>query len=531
MVQLRSFRAPPVPTSRFHELQEQMKFGKEEKDRNPEKEPPLNMAGIQGDLLLGHEKSEEAIVFFKLIDHALFKDFLLALPLTSAADVFRPDPEDKKRVAFLTGKAVPDIRFSVAFTLSGLQALGRDPGSTGLLGALAQKLSGRAVAELNDPDPATWMVGKPTDDFDGVIIVTVSEGSDLDAVLASKFDKASAGKFGHIQVFEPLRGKSRPGGAVGHEHFGFLDGVSQPGIRGCVDAAQTILLTQTSSDDPDQGLPGQDLLWPGEFVLGYETQVAGDDFAEKGPPLDLPQPWMKDGAFLVLRRLQQFVPEFHAGITQAATQQGMSNDLLAAQIVGRWPNGAPVLKSSTDDPDLGTDPQKNNDFEFGDDRKGLTCPWAAHIRKAYPRNDVPGDIDPGDDEGPAVKKAEAFTQTHRMLRRGIPFGREVQPEEEAQGKTLHERGLLFKCYVADIEEQFEFVQKAWSNAPDFAHPSSGHDVVIGQASSEGDRAFAGVGEPGKKPTFSFRPWVRMTGGAYFFVPSIDFVKGLGAATV
>ena len=57
-----------------------------------------------------------------------------------------------------------------------------------------------------------------------------------------------------------------------------------------------------------------------------------------------------------------------------------------------------------------------NNFEFGDDRQGVRCPWAAHVRKVYPRNDVPGNIDPLDED---VDQAEARTQTHRIMRRGI----------------------------------------------------------------------------------------------------------------
>src|SRR5437588_369889 len=52
----------------------------------------------------------------------------------------------------------------------------------------------------------------------------------------------------------------------GHEHFGFKDGVSQPGIRGITDPDDPIA-------NPNQGHPGQDLLWPGEFVLGYPQQI------------------------------------------------------------------------------------------------------------------------------------------------------------------------------------------------------------------------------------------------------------------
>lgn len=511
-MQLRSFRKAPVPAGGIVSSPH----------RDLGNEPVLNMEGIQGDVLLGHSKKAEAIIFFKITDPALFKSFIVGLPITSAAAVFRPDPDDSTKMAYLTGQAPPNPRFSVAFSMSGLTAIGADPGSGSLLDPLVQKLSGRAVAELKDADPSSWIVGKEEDDIDGVLIVTGAQKGDVESALSGKLgDPAGAG---YLDVHK-LIGNVREGDAEGHEHFGFLDGVSQPGIRGCVDQAQTVPLTENQNpNDPDQGLPGQDLLWPGEFVLGYSTQVAGTKFTTKGDPVDLPADWMKDGSFLVVRRLTQKVPEMHAGI-KAATPPGQRPEQLEAQIVGRWPNGAPVvLRPDADDATLGTEPARNNDFEFGGDRHGLTCPWAAHIRKAYPRDDVRGNVAPADEE--EIDAEEGNTQTHRMLRRGIQFGPEVSEEENASGQTAQDRGLLFKCYVADIADQFEFVQKLWCNNPAFAQPGSGHDSIIGQAAGGGPRTFAGVGYQGHKPSFTFQPWVEMTGGGYFFAPSIDFINSL-----
>ena len=45
-----------------------------------------------------------------------------------------------------------------------------------------------------------------------------------------------------------------------------------------------------------------------------------------------------------------------------------------------------------------------------DDAAGKLVPRAAHIRKAYPRNEK------------TPTGGEADTQTHRILRRGIPYG-------------------------------------------------------------------------------------------------------------
>lgn len=521
MDHLRSFRAAPVPT-----IQASPKIAAVAGPlRDLRNEPVLNLAAIQGDILLGHAKKAEALVFLTIQDPAVFAGFLQRLPITSCADVFRPDPGTAGSTAIATGMPPPNPRFGIALSISGLRKLDRDPGAGGLLEPLVETMAERAVAVLNDPDPATWTFGGPGEDVDGVLVITGAERADVDAALARLLVQPDAD--GYAVVGDAVTGEVRPGAAEGHEHFDFLDGVSQPGIRGCVDAAQTVPLTRNADPtEPDQGLAGQDLLWPGEFVLGYATQVAGPDFREKGDPVDLPQLWMADGSFLVVRRLTQLVPEMHDGVA-AQTPAGQSASQLEAQLVGRWPNGAAVVDHpDADDPGLGTDPARNNDFEFDGDREGLTCPWGAHIRKAYPRNDVPFNLEPSGEE---EKAAEAFTQTHRMLRRGIQFGPELTAEETASRRTTEERGLLFKCYVADIADQFEFVQQAWCNEEQFAHPDAGIDPIIGQAAGGAARPFLGVGTVRSKPAFTFEPWVRMTGGGYYFAPSLDFIRGLDAS--
>ena len=70
--------------------------------------------------------------------------------------------------------------------------------------------------------------------------------------------------------------------------------------------------------------------------------------------------------------------------------------------------------------DLPENPKRNNNFEYGDDDQGLIVPRAAHIRKVYTRDEtLPGLKDAED--------SESVTQTHRLLRRGIPFGTSFRP--------------------------------------------------------------------------------------------------------
>jgi deferrochelatase/peroxidase EfeB len=136
----------------------------------------------------------------------------------------------------------------------------------------------------------------------------------------------------------------------------------------------------------------------------------------------------KNGAFLVFRRLKQEVPEFDLAVKAAAlkidpTGEALSADLLGAQLVGRWKSGAPLINAPhADDPEFAASTPGSLDFEFDGDRCGLLCPWGAHIRKVYSRDDVPGNVGPTRDE---VEAAEAETQRHRMIRRGITYGPEL----------------------------------------------------------------------------------------------------------
>ena len=110
-----------------------------------------------------------------------------------------------------------------------------------------------------------------------------------------------------------------PGELKGHEHFGFEGGVSQPGIRGHLPGAEQNLLTPRFVDPKDRNAlkfakPGQPLIWPGEFVLGYPLQADNDDVIAGPPdPDNSPWPvWARNGSFLVFRRLRQDVAGFWA---------------------------------------------------------------------------------------------------------------------------------------------------------------------------------------------------------------------------
>ena len=154
----------------------------------------------------------------------------------------------------------------------------------------------------------------------------------------------------------------------------------------------------------------------------------------------------------------------------------------------------------------------NNAYEFGDDTDGARCPLSAHIRKTYPR----------DEETGHGRDSESNTQTHRLLRRGIPYGASFGADQG--GKATDKRGLLFLAYQKDIKGQFEFVQSAWVNDPKFPPEGNatahvpGQDPIIAQSAS-------GLFElvPGNTGITASH-FVKTSGGEYFFAPSLETLE-------
>jgi Dyp-type peroxidase family len=474
----------------------------------------LDLDDIQGDVLVGLHKNAELFVFFRISEAADFKRRLrqhVIARLTSTRQTIerRSLVTERRR----SGGARGDISagINLGFTRHGMtQLLG--PRRAALDPAFERgSADPDTITRLNDPPPSRWLPAFIAERVDGVLLIAgpderlVRHQGDLLLTILGPSVKPVYSELGQV----------RPGRQRGHEHFGFRDGISQPGIRG---------LTRPTRprSAPDQGLPGQDLVWPGEFVFGYPGQDPRNA-GRAGAAVPLPAPWARNGSFMVYRRLEQLVPEFHAFVAAEAGRLGLDKELLAARLVGRWASGAPLERAPLhDDAALAGDPMRNNDFDYRDDPYQRRCPYAAHIRKAYPRDDPAG--------------GEAETQRHRIMRAGIPFGPEVMPGET---RTLHPRGLLFVCYQIAIERQFEFIQRRFADEPGFVEGkrrpddgnpvTPGYDPIIGQAPGEGPRV---MDEPapnypaGNRRSSLTLPqqFVRLTAAGYFFMPSLSALR-------
>ena len=495
-------------------------------------ETQLDLDQIQGDVLVGLQKDFEVFLGFHIALVPPFKAALkkLAPEITTARKVY-----ERELLLRLKKEAHSPIKFNfigvnIGFTFDGLSLLGvANPQNikdkSFKAGLVAQSPT------LGDPpagpgSPATWTIGKDAT-LHGLVIVTGPDQASVNAKVAEL-----ALNFGAAWTLTKEFGMTRKV-RRGHEHFGYLDGVSQPAVRGQIDhlfPSETFLNPSLNPDNPGQGLPGADLHWPGEFVFGYPQQMR-TDIDTPGPVADGGLPWMKNGSLMVFRKLKQFVPEFDSTVDAAAKSLNMDAALLGARMVGRWKSGAPVsLSPLQDNSAQGGDELLNNDFEFGDDSDPpRRCPFSAHIRKSYPRNDITPAAT-GSTDFEERESSEADTQTHRIMRRGIPFGEELSDPEQKQRKTLKDRGLMFVCYQTSIERQFEFIIQNWVNNRGFPAANTGEDPILGQHVGA-NRARLFTGATVNYPTGPVGPTTSLpadfivpAAGGYLFVPSISALQ-------
>jgi deferrochelatase/peroxidase EfeB len=154
------------------------------------------------------------------------------------------------------------------------------------------------------------------------------------------------------------------------------------------------------------------------------------------------------------------------------------------------------------------------------DAGGLRCPYSAHIRKVNPRDDTT-DLGGG---RPTLQR--------RILRRGIAYGPPLENPRTAPEDGA-DRGLLFLCYQASIEDQFEFLSEHWANATtlpkDYSRPNqpAGHDPILGETDNASSRARI-VTLPGSDGSFETiqipSDFIIPTGGDYFFTPSLTGLR-------
>ena len=369
-------------------------------------------------------------------------------------------------------------------------------------------LDGMQKADLGDPEHEDWEVGlRAANHF--MLLVGHAEPDKLAEVVERIQQETDV--FGSITTIEEGLAQFNKAKA-GIEHFGYVDGVSQP----------LFFADEWETYKTDNN-------------IGSDEDIKFDPRADKGIVL-LKDPFGQGddnalGSYFVFRKLEQNVKGFKLAESQLADRLELAegdDERAGAMLVGRFEDGTPVQLDFREG--LINNSVLNN-FAY-DPADASKCPYHAHIRKVNPRFD------------PVKKEDVQVNINHMMARRGIPFGTRTDEPNDGHiyNKPEKDVGLLFMSYQKSITNQFEFIQKNWANSPnqptidpdDTDGPNAevvGIDPVIGQIKGGQNRISIGEfaktwRDPESMKEASFEQFVTMKGGGYFFAPSMSFLENL-----
>jgi deferrochelatase/peroxidase EfeB len=377
---------------------------------------------------------------------------------------------------------------AVAITYSGLAALGVPEDSLrSFPEAFQAGMAGRASELLdngaNNPDNWEPQFGR------GIVHIGVSIFSDT----KDKWQRTMATARQHYEGRPGLTIVSAEdfGGQPGSLNpLGYRDSIGQPAIEG-------------SGVEP---LPGQGrAIKAGEFILGYP--------GEAGVPLAAPYPEIlgRNGTYVGLRKYQSRVGAFNRFL-QANAGTADERELLAAKLVGRWRSGAPLtLAPDRDDPALGGDPMRNNDFTYAADQRGLKVPRGSHMRRMNPRD--------------TEMELLVDVNIHRIIRRSTTFGAPYDPNALSELDDETPRGLHFLFISAKAMATMEFLQREWVNNGNFMDLGEERDPNVGL--QEDGAVFTVPAEPVRRRVHGIETFNVLRGGEYFFLPSLSALRWIG----
>ena len=385
--------------------------------------------------------------------------------------------------AHTTSPAAADTWVSVSLTYQGLRALGVPQDSLDSFAwEFQQGMAARAKAlgDVGEASPENWERPLGTNDVHVVVTALSPDQQGLEAAIG----RARAA-FSDLPGVQPIWRQDCHALATEREPFGFRDGIGHPAVEG-------------------SGIPGsnskEEPFKAGEFVLGYLDETGAM------PPMPRPEVLGRNGSYVVFRKLHQRVAAFRQYLKENAGSAD-EQELLAAKMMGRWRSGAPLALSPTrDDPELGADRTRSNDFMYADDATGYKTPPGSHVRRANPRD----------------ARVAGVVRLHRMIRRGTAYGPELP--EGALADDGVDRGLMFAFVGAHLGRQFEFVQSEWMNGGDFLGLGDVKDPIAGLQDAAG--AYSFPRKPIPRMLRGLPQFVLTRGGEYCFMPSLRALRWL-----
>jgi deferrochelatase/peroxidase EfeB len=396
---------------------------------------------------------------------------------------------DKVGTASSVGTASPDARWvTVALTWHGLRALGVDDAALSTFPeefreGFAARAEMLGISGASHPDH--WEGGLADPAFHAIVILFARDTAERERCEREHAEYLA--RIGGVRVLSSLNLHALPPYGEPREHFGYLDRLTHPSIEG-------------TDDTPTPGsIPA---VKPGEFFLGYPDEGGGT------PALPHPESLTQNGSFLAYVRLQEHVGAFRDFLRTHGGPTREEQELMAAKLMGRWRSGAPlVLCPESDDPALGRDVQRTNDFNYAKmDPHGYGCPVGAHIRRMNPR-------DTADNLG-----------RHQIIRRGGTYG-SLLPEDAADDGA--DRGIAAFMGCASLVRQFEFAMNVWVNDPSFKGLQNERDPFVGTHDGTFDMVIPK--RPIRKRIAGIPAFTTVRGGAYLFLPGIRGLRFLATS--
>jgi Dyp-type peroxidase family len=381
--------------------------------------------------------------------------------------------------------AADDTSLTVAFTFNGLKVLGVPQASLDSFAPeFRQGMAARAeiLGDVGESGPDRWEEPLGSAAVHIAVAVLSSDEGRIRAV-AERAREAH----GDLPGIDLIWRQDCYQLATGRTSFGFKDGIGQPAVEGS---------GRLPTDLRQRPLKA------GEIILGYPDETG------ELPPMPSPDALGRNGTYVVFRKLHTKVAAYRSYLRARAATRA-EEDLLGAKMVGRWQSCAPLAVSpDRDDPDLGSDPRRNNDFGFGDDPRGFKCPVGAHARRANPRDalDQEGSVD---------------VRLHRMIRRGTNYG-PMLPDGVIEDDGI-DRGIVFVFAGAHIKRQFEFVKTQWLNDGIFIGAPLESDPLVGPRGDD-PSSFTIPQRPVRRRLQDLPPFVVTRGGEYCFAPSLRALR-------
>jgi Dyp-type peroxidase family len=441
---------------------------------------------LQPNILKAHVRDHLSALFLTFGDAAEARAFLVSLTGKMKSAKAHLDEVG----AFKTAGAAGTPYVGAGLTAAGYRALGVEnfPQDEAFVRGMADPVTRQ---RLNDPPRSTFDPG-----YHGEIHAVVLVGDATDKAMTARRNGILGLLPDSVTVLAEETGLGRVNArGEGIEHFGYVDGRSQP-----LFLAEDVDAEKNNTDGINVWNPSAPL-----------SQVLVPDTAA-------PDPGVHFGSYFVFRKLEQNVRRFKQAEADLADTLGLAGEdreRAGAMIIGRFEDGTPLTTQRED----GAESPVSNNFTYDSDLGALKCPYQAHIRKTNPR-------------GSGGREELPEERLHLMARRGVTYGErpddpnaDVPPAARPSGGV----GLLFMAFNSVLGNQFEFTQAIWANNPGFPFVEGvtpGLDPVIGQGERGTSDYTVDWGGSAQRTAEPVPQSVTLRGGEYFFMPSLAFLRSL-----